>query len=236
LGLAWHLYAGDNDGKLASNSGEAVGETFPPGLSVIAHNWVIGFMFWSTDRKETTNHYYLSSPQYSLLAPHLNGQHKVYKCPEDGFLAPEQKRRGWTARARSVSMNYWVGDGGQDEEHKSRLALNYKIFVRDDDFVGIGPSQLWVFIDQHPDSVRRPTFFITPWAETMFARWIEVPASYHQGGATLSFADGHAELRKWKSPAMRQPVRYQTIDLGSGARTTSEDYRWVADRSTLMIE
>jgi prepilin-type N-terminal cleavage/methylation domain-containing protein/prepilin-type processing-associated H-X9-DG protein len=236
LGLAWHLYAVDNDGRFASNDGEIAEELFPPSFGKVANSWVIGFMFWTTDRQDTTNHFYLSHPQYSLLASQLGGQHKVYKCPEDIFLSPQQKERGWKERARSVNMNYWVGDGGLDEAEKSHTALYEKVFLRQDDFVGLSASQVWVLMDQHPDSIRSTKFYVVPWEELLIARWTEFPASYHNGSTTLVFADGHAEAHKWKSPSMRLPVRYQPLNLNSLLKTTIPDYRWLADRSTYPLK
>jgi prepilin-type processing-associated H-X9-DG protein len=29
------------------------------------------------------------------------------------------------------------------------------------------------------------------------SQWIDAPASYHNGGGGLSFADGHAEIKRW---------------------------------------
>ena len=30
--------------------------------------------------------------------------------------------------------------------------------------------------------------------------WANLPANYHNGACGFSFADGHAEIRKWKDP------------------------------------
>jgi prepilin-type N-terminal cleavage/methylation domain-containing protein/prepilin-type processing-associated H-X9-DG protein len=236
LGLACHLYAVDNDGRFASNSGEAGEEWFPPSPAAVAHSWVIGFMFWNTDRQDTTNHFFLSHPQYSLFAPHLAGNHRVYKCPEDQFLSPQQKERGWKERTRSVSMSYWVGDGGLDEQEKSHTAMYTKVFLRQDDFVGLPPSQVWILMDEHPDALQGTSFYVSPWEDVLFARWTGLPATFHSGGATLVFADGHTEAHRWKTSAMRLPVRYQPLNVDMLVKSTIPDYRWLADRSTFLIK
>src|SRR5437016_13697662 len=40
-------------------------------------------------------------------------------------------------------------------------------------------------------------------------QWGDIPASYHNGACGFSFADGHAEIRKWKSASSIYKVQYQ---------------------------
>jgi prepilin-type N-terminal cleavage/methylation domain-containing protein/prepilin-type processing-associated H-X9-DG protein len=231
LALAWHVYALDYDSKLVSNSNDEYRGPYPPTPVTTARNWAAGYMFWDTYPPDTTNYFFLIHPQYALLAPHLNGQPKVFKCPEDTFLSPEQRAKGWRERTRSVNMNYWVGD--DDEKNKGQAV--YKVFYRLEDFTDLPPSKAWTIVDMHPDSIRDLTFWIRPWEDVKpDALWTQFPASYHSGGTTLAFADGHAELHRWKSPQMKVPVRYSRVDRPSLNRTTIPDYQWLAERATYM--
>ena len=60
------------------------------------------------------------------------------------------------------------------------------------------PSQLFVFIDEHPDTLLDAQFG-NPAGLPYFPQiWFDMPADRHNQGGHLSFADGHAERWKWK--------------------------------------
>ena len=50
-------------------------------------------------------------------------------------------------------------------------------------------------IDEHPDSINDGYFINNPSGTA----WQDIPASYHNGACGFSFADGHSEIKKWKS-------------------------------------
>ena len=53
-----------------------------------------------------------------------------------------------------------------------------------------------------------------------------VPRSSHHGAGTLSFADGHAELKKWRDPITLLPVRQQIFFR------PNSDITWLRERTT----
>jgi prepilin-type processing-associated H-X9-DG protein len=59
------------------------------------------------------------------------------------------------------------------------------------------PSQAFVFLDEHPDSIDDGYFLVILDQKEV---WGNLPANYHNGACGFSFADGHAEIRKWKDP------------------------------------
>jgi prepilin-type processing-associated H-X9-DG protein len=59
--------------------------------------------------------------------------------------------------------------------------------------VNQGPTDTWVFVDEHPDSMNDAGFF-NPQSKTAP---VDVPASYHNGAGGFAMADGHAEIHKW---------------------------------------
>ena len=66
------------------------------------------------------------------------------------------------------------------------------------------PSQIFVFIDEHPDTLLDAQFG-NPVALPIFpVEWFDMPADRHNQGACLSFADGHAERWRWKVPKVFQ--------------------------------
>jgi prepilin-type processing-associated H-X9-DG protein len=62
------------------------------------------------------------------------------------------------------------------------------------------PSQLFVFIDEHPDTMLDAQFGNPAGMPFYGAMWWDMPADRHNQGACLSFADGHAERWRWKAP------------------------------------
>ena len=67
------------------------------------------------------------------------------------------------------------------------------------------PSELFVFIDEHPDTLLDAQFGNPPVGDPPGGRlsfpqdiWFDMPADRHGQGACLSFADGHSERWRWK--------------------------------------
>ncbi len=75
------------------------------------------------------------------------------------------------------------------------------------------PSQLFVFIDENPDTLYDAQFGNPaggPWWGPM---WFDMPADRHNQGGCLSFADGHAERWRWKaSKADAYPGKVPTAE------------------------
>ena len=66
------------------------------------------------------------------------------------------------------------------------------------------PSQTWLTLDEHPDTINDSFFINNPSA----GNWGDAPASYHNGAGGFSFADGHAEVHKWLSATSKFPVKF----------------------------
>ena len=91
------------------------------------------------------------------------------------------------------------------------------------------PSDRWLLIDEHEDSIHGGMFTIAlvQWPNTF---WDDLPASRHAGSGTLSFADGHVESRRWVDPRTRLPVQGKRF-YGLAANN-SKDVLWLWLRST----
>jgi hypothetical protein len=86
----------------------------------------------------------------------------------------------------------------------------------------------WVFIDEHADSINDGFF----WVDMFGNKWRDLPASYHCGSGALSFADGHAEIRKWSDKEVRdRPVRKGGYNNVTGT-TGAEDLTWLQSCTT----
>lgn len=97
------------------------------------------------------------------------------------------------------------------------------------------PAQIFVTLDEHPDSINDGYFLNNP--DGMGAgAWGDAPASYHGGSGGLSFADGHAEIHKWTSMTTKLPVRFDTAFAGPAFDTPGKtDYRWLMDRTAVPV-
>jgi len=198
LGLAWIMYSGDNNDTLAINSDPNVKSTtlFNGGPS-----WITGSMDWKTGQ-QNTNESYLVDDKHSLLGSYLARQVKVFACPAANYVSSPERSLGWSHRSRSIAMNGAVGDGDKYAQPGKPFGWTQWYFARKaTDFHTPGPSEVWVFSDEHPDSVDDALMYTSSYAVTSFT---ELPGSQHGGACGLAFADGHSEIHKWRG-CLTQP-------------------------------
>src|SRR5258707_612733 len=188
LGLAWVLYGDDHNGRFAYNMGGGG----PRGLAARTNlNWVNNIMTWSATDSDNTN---TATITEASLGPYANRAVGIYKCPSDTALSPAQRQAGWSARIRSYSMNAMVGDAGPAS--KGGFNQNNPNYVQFFTASSIPhPADIFVFLDEQPDSID-DGYFLNKEGDL---EWIDLPASYHNGAASFSFADGHSQLHVWKS-------------------------------------
>lgn len=195
---AWQLYSGDFDDRVANNFG--VNETFASIQNGSFANWVNNVMSWGVEQSVTN----VNWVRNGVLSKYTAGALGVYKCPADIYLSRNQKAAGFTSRLRSLSMNALFGlfsTSPSDPTRSGRNALiPYKQYLKQSDVRS--PSEVWVTLDEHPNSIN-DGYFINDWGIT---QWGDLPASYHNGAGGFSFADGHAEIKKWKSGTTMIPV------------------------------
>jgi prepilin-type processing-associated H-X9-DG protein len=97
------------------------------------------------------------------------------------------------------------------------------------DLIKPGPAMSWLFVDEHPDSINDPCFFINPALTGAADRWLDLPASYHNGACGFAFADGHSEIKKWQEG--RTKVRITFGDFTGLDVPNSPDFDWLAMRT-----
>jgi len=222
--VAWHMYNGDNNDRFpgAFHGGQAQN----PVPNDPNAPWVVGWLDWGT-RADNTNVLYLIDPRYSKLATYFSNAKNIFKCPADKFLHGSQRARGWTERVRSISGNIVVGEGNASSGPLDGIYLHAK---KTSDLNIPGPTETWVFVDEHPDSINDAGFF-SPYAN----EWVDMPASYHNGAGGFAFADGHSEIHKWISGTTKPPVRL--VDMSRTAyRPNDPDAKWIRYRTPRKTE
>jgi len=118
----------------------------------------------------------------------------------------------------------WSGtDGADDRDGRAWADSAYRQYLKQADFRQ--PAMVWVTVDEHPDSINDGFFIVSRTA----SGWGDIPASYHNGACGFSFADGHAEIHKWKSATSIYPVRYYFSQVGFDALGRI-DFQWYNDR------
>jgi prepilin-type N-terminal cleavage/methylation domain-containing protein/prepilin-type processing-associated H-X9-DG protein len=218
---AWFMYADDFNDIMVPN-GSAGAPT--------NYSWVDGtYMDWYNS-KANINYDIL---KFGLLSPYLQNGVRVYKCAGDKVPSANGQR------VRSFSMS------GQMGQQPSGAPLNYtppdynpgyRRFKRRSDLTALmPPSQAFVFLDEHPGSIN-DGYFQTSMSTLVFP---DLPASRHGGSCGFSFADGHAELHKWKNATTIRaetpgpPVQNVSAGIGARGSLATVDYYWLADHTTI---
>jgi prepilin-type processing-associated H-X9-DG protein len=216
LQLAWYLYAGDHNDRIAQNYWDRDAGKFPG-----TGSWVAGIMTYDSD-PDNTNTLNLVPGKYGSIGAYSISP-AIYKCPADKSWA-EIGGQGHP-RVRSVSMNCYmnsltIGDN----------AFWY-VFRKTTDIVSPSPSQGFVFLDEFEDSISDGYYFVSMASEWPNTGWVDVVASRHSGRGTFSFADGHVESKNWLDPRTRMPVQRQRFWSGIQS-PENKDVLWVQERTT----
>jgi len=220
--LAWVLYSDDHSGRLAYNLGGATGGKVPARKTNA--NWVNNNLTWELD-SDNTNTATLTEASLGSYASKVTS---IYRCPADRVLSKVQREAGWTERVRSYSMNAMVGDAGElTAEGYNENNPKYVQFFRITDIPM--PSEIFVFIEEHPDSINDGYFL----NQFHTKHWIDLPASDHNGAAPVAFADGHAQLQRWVDSTTKQPQLPDAVQfpLAVSANETT-DLSWMMQHTS----
>jgi prepilin-type N-terminal cleavage/methylation domain-containing protein/prepilin-type processing-associated H-X9-DG protein len=225
LGLACLTYVDDFEDRLPYNFGAA--ETRKTAADGSMLNWVNNVMTWELDPENTNVVLVVTGGigPYGARSPHL------YRCPEDNVLSDIQRAAGWRRRTRSVSMNAMVGNAG--EFSSTGTNINNPYYRQFFQLAAIpDPSRIFLFIEEHPDSINDGYFLNRP--KSM--EWLDLPASYHEGGAALTFADGHVEYHRWLSSNTQPSSRAFAAKLPRVVPDSdAQDFRWLMNRMSVKV-
>ena len=234
LSLAWLLYANDHGDRLTYNLGS-------PAAGTNLNNWVAGILDWELT-PDNTNILLLVN---SALGPYIGKASAVYHCPSDNVLSPIQRNSGWEYRVRSYSMNASVGDAGVFTT--SGYNVNNPYYVQ---FFTLNtiphPDNIFVFLDEHPDTLsdgyflnkvgqnNTPGAYGAPPYPASPSLWQRLPASYHNGATSFSFADGHSEIHRWQYASTTPPaIPDLPLNALSIPADQSADFNWLVQRMSI---
>jgi prepilin-type N-terminal cleavage/methylation domain-containing protein/prepilin-type processing-associated H-X9-DG protein len=196
------LYSGDNNDKLVSNYVS----------SDPAATWAAGDL---RNVNEATNTIFTLG---ALLGTYAKSA-AIYKCPADQTIT------NGVPRIRSLSMNIFFGGKGDGTPASSRVDLSTEHFFSKASSIMM-PTGLWVLWDESPGTIDDCEGVVDASATYQASKLlVNSPASYHNRAGGLSFADGHAEIKRWMGPGVFQ----NQLNVFGG-----NDYDWLQQRTTVM--
>ena len=261
LTLAWRMYAGDNSDGLVAASDDGNGTA--PYLTTIATNKNqanLSVWAWSKMNFDPNNPYNWDTNADITLRPlwqYVNDA-AVYKCPADasqisigtlpsGYAGPYTVG-SVVPRVRSYSMNYFLGGMGgvSGGPWLSHIPPYHNLTELGSLGKSPGPNQTFIFICERSDCINAGNFLtdfsgypLTAGAKPIAGiyQWNQdLPASYHNFAAGISFADGHAEIHRWMDPRTSPPLVVGQLVGGKGSGTVfpaplSQDVAWMQSLS-----
>ena len=162
-------------------------------------------------------------PKYGALGPYAQSA-GVYKCIASKVTAKE----GTTAYpvVRTVSMSVWMG------YRTEPWNPGFWTFHKTGDLQAFSPTDALVFVDERDDSIDDGEFALDMVANQI----VNFPAAYHGGSGGVTFADGHAEIHRWRSRELQAPqeigaqrTKYQFTSVSA----TNVDLVWMRAHATV---
>jgi prepilin-type processing-associated H-X9-DG protein len=127
----------------------------------------------------------------------------IYHCPAD------LSQTNGLPRVRSYSLNCWIGNrymNTQAPQIGGSIEKGFRTYVKESETAAIGPANLWMIEDENEATIDDAWFLVTMDDSAPFASF---PATRHQHGYNLNFADGHVEhyiLRDPNTQSAAKPV------------------------------
>ncbi len=191
LGLAWVLYADDNDDKIVNGNTGKVGEGNIPRDED-------GWVHWAGYSDNTSEKDQIKAIKDGALFPYCVNE-KLYKCPTG--LRGEMR-----TYAIVDSMNGWPSGPRIKNRMDIRRPGERVVFL----------DEGWVTFASWSVPYDREAW----WGGGVTAPGIlnnrhkDPPPVRHGNGTDFSFADGHSEYWKWKDP---RTISYGKLEVGSGS-------------------
>ena len=223
LGLAWIVYAQDNNDRLAYNLGGTEIKRLVKREQY--YNWANSLLNWELDSSNTNE--FLNT--HASLGSYVAANPRIFRCPSDNVLSKVQRAAGWSHRSRSYSMNAMVGNAGEFTRGGTNVNNPYyHQYLTHSEIPH--PAMIFAFIEEHPHSINDGYFLNKGYSW----EWYDLPASFHNGGANLAFADGHQELRRWQRSSTKLPARPDAATLPLQLNSDDlADLKWVVSRMSV---
>jgi prepilin-type processing-associated H-X9-DG protein len=177
LAVGWQMYAMDNNEVALGPFSERT----TPG-------WCDGTYDNTPDG--ITNSILIRSPTYKYV-----NNVNAFKCAADKSMLRYGSRS--LPRVISYAANAFVGPASG---WVSPLLKQYKNIRKTTDISAPGPTDVYILLDEHENSINDSHFL--PFANlSKYSnnRWLDAPSGRHGNAGGFAFADGHAEIKKWRT-------------------------------------
>ena len=175
--------------------------------------------------------------------PYCGKNANIFKCPADHSYVVVNGHN--MPRVRTMVMNLYLG-GFDGSGYGLFDDTTWHLYKKYSDLNTPGPEKIFVFLDEREDAINWGNFYTdmsgSPTLSTsgnpaayMLA---DMPGTYHGNACGFSFADNHAELRKWRDPRTCPPVKSESLIFNGYTETPSPgnlDVAWLQDRSTCPL-
>jgi prepilin-type N-terminal cleavage/methylation domain-containing protein/prepilin-type processing-associated H-X9-DG protein len=224
LTLCWIMYTGDNNSHLTLNP--ELGEFTPyPDPRLLPGGQ---YYQWCPGNVKVYSAFATNYIEAGAIYPCVNTLN-IYKCPADQSVI----KFGPISfpRLRSYSMNCWLNPVPGKDATSIFGGSQARIFRKDTDLTLPGPSMTFVLIDESSLSIDDGYFAGTPGLPNY---WINVSATRHGRSGDLSFADGHAELKRWTDKYVFNPPTASGDSFASDP--SSGDNAWLEQRESSLLQ
>jgi prepilin-type N-terminal cleavage/methylation domain-containing protein/prepilin-type processing-associated H-X9-DG protein len=171
LDLGWQMYADDKSGVLALNDWD-----FRSGGVVESptNSWVTGNAGLDTNTTTITD---------GSIYPYVKNI-QSYRCTADHSMVLATS----VPILRTYSLSCFMGGPQADADNWGIKPVYKTSQIR-------SPSKSLTFLEEDDSTIDDGHFLYS----ATINQWFNLPTWSHQNGATLTFADGHAEYWKWRS-------------------------------------
>ncbi|MCX8107400.1 MAG: prepilin-type N-terminal cleavage/methylation domain-containing protein [Verrucomicrobiae bacterium] len=231
LMIAWRLYAEDSDDKIVEGYGRQYG--------------YVGVSSLDFDGNNPSNWDVNQDIAKGPLWEYCGKSAGIWRCPADQSMVRPTTgpfKGQLVRRVRSVSMNNFVGGNGEVPwipgwTQDGWPAGVWRVYRKIGEMIDPGPTMTWVFLDEREDSIN-DGFWVTQmngYPDISMTVIVDYPASYHNGAAGFSFADGHAEIKKWVDPRTTPKLKKgQQLQLNVPS-PNNRDVFWLQERATRKL-
>ena len=234
LMVAWRMYSEENRDLLLFATADAGGPNEP-------YSWVQGVLDY--DPRNRSNWDIEKDIKKSPMWRYSGGNAAIWRCPADkSTVVPASGPfAGQTVpRVRTMAMSIWVG--GWEGKDAGWSGPAWKVYAKFPDMVDPGPARTWVLLDSREDRINYGNVFtdMTGYPDNFSATrfHFDFPGSYHHRAGGFSFADGHAELKRWRDERTTPPVQKGVTLFYKEEYVPSprnQDILWLQERSTRKI-
>jgi prepilin-type N-terminal cleavage/methylation domain-containing protein/prepilin-type processing-associated H-X9-DG protein len=244
LQTACVMYTGENHELFPPNPDDA---NTVPGYLWCAGN-VSGWMpsVAAGGSADAGNAALLANPITDLLAPYIGNNIALFKCPADprncvysGQTLPVVRSCSANQGVGTVDSS-WLAGGAHaglptspvtghwlvDDSNQKNSQKTYATFAKTGSFRNCSPSDIWVYVDEDPWSINDAGLAVVAITPLI----IDYPTARHKNSCGFSFADGHAEMHKWRSSmfVLKSPPGQHTPAAGA----EMADWFWLAWHAT----